>query len=198
MVSQPRSPKELFWVFTFIAIQGFGGVMTIIQREMVEKRKWFTQEQFVQDWAVAQILPGPNVMNVALVLGNRFFGWRGALAAAAGLLAFPLILIIALSIGYRHVADIPSVAGALRGLGLATAGMIAATAAKMLIGLKNHPFSQWGAGLVAVLAFLAVAAFKVPLIYVVLALGLPSCLLLAFMLKRQLGSEIKVLPKEMP
>ena len=46
--------------FTFLALQGFGGVLTVVQRELVDKKQWMTLDEFVEDWAVAQMLPGPT------------------------------------------------------------------------------------------------------------------------------------------
>ncbi|MCS6811018.1 MAG: chromate transporter, partial [Tepidimonas sp.] len=92
-VATPRSPMQLFWAFTWLALQGFGGVLAVAQRELVQRRQWLTREQFVHDWAVAQLLPGPNVVNLALMIGGRQFGWRGALAALAGMLLAPLVLL---------------------------------------------------------------------------------------------------------
>ncbi|MCY7306315.1 MAG: chromate transporter, partial [Rhodoferax sp.] len=74
----PGSLTELFWAFTWLALQGFGGVLAVVQRELVERRQWLTLEEFVDEWSVAQILPGPNVINLALMLGGRYFGVRGA------------------------------------------------------------------------------------------------------------------------
>ena len=79
----PRSVRELFLAFSWLALQGFGGVLAVAQRELVEKKRWLTREEFTQEWAVAQIMPGPNVINMAIVLGGRHFGWRGALASVA-------------------------------------------------------------------------------------------------------------------
>ncbi|MCB1998757.1 MAG: chromate transporter, partial [Rhodoferax sp.] len=124
----PRSPADLFWSCSAIALQGFGGVLAVVQRELVERRGWLTREQFVEDWAVAQILPGPNVVNLALVLGDRHFGVRGALAAVAGMLLFPLGLLVAIAVGFSAVASLPAAQGALRGMGLVAAGLIAGTA----------------------------------------------------------------------
>ena len=77
---QPRSPADLFWSFTWLALQGFGGVLAVVQRELVEKKRWMTNEEFVEDWAVAQIMPGPNVVNLSLVTADRTFGCRAPLA----------------------------------------------------------------------------------------------------------------------
>src|ERR1043165_7237153 len=86
---QPESLTDLFVSFTILALQGFGGVLAVVQRELVEKKRWLTPEEFVEDWAVAQIMPGPNVVNLSVMLGDRYFGWRGALAGLAGMLSMP-------------------------------------------------------------------------------------------------------------
>ncbi|GMN78180.1 hypothetical protein GmRootV512_23870 [Variovorax sp. V512] len=67
---QPASPRDLFVSFTWLALQGFGGVLAIVQREMVERKKWLTPDQFLEDWAVAQVMPGPNVINLALMIAT--------------------------------------------------------------------------------------------------------------------------------
>src|SRR5437868_12699613 len=95
---QPRSVGDLFFSFTWLALQGFGGVLAVVQREMVEKKRWLSVDQFLEDWAVAQVLPGPNVINLALMIGDRYFGLRGAIAAVAGMLTVPLIVILALAL----------------------------------------------------------------------------------------------------
>src|SRR3954463_10802635 len=86
---QPRSLSDLFVSFTLLALQGFGGVLAVVQRELVEKKKWMTREEFIEEWAVAQIMPGPNVINLSLMLGHRYFGARGAMVALAGMLTAP-------------------------------------------------------------------------------------------------------------
>jgi chromate transporter len=87
--ARPTSLADIFFSFTVLALQGFGGVVAIVQREMVERKRWLTNEEFVEDWAVAQIMPGPNVINLCLMIGNRYFGLPGALMALAGLLMIP-------------------------------------------------------------------------------------------------------------
>jgi chromate transporter len=81
----------LFRAFNRLALQGFGGVLPVAQRELVE-RQALAHARAVRRAAVAgQVLPGPNIVNLALIIGDRFFGWRGALAALAGLLLVPLV-----------------------------------------------------------------------------------------------------------
>ncbi|RZL92518.1 MAG: chromate transporter [Variovorax sp.] len=172
---QPRSPRDLFVSFTWLALQGFGGVLAIVQREMVEKKRWLTVDEFLEDWAVAQVLPGPNVINLALMIGDRYFGLRGAVAAVAGMLAVPLAVILALALLYAHFADVPQVAGALRGMGAVAGGLIAATGIKLIPALRRHPLG-FGVclGFVA-LVFAAIAIARIPLGWVLLAVGGVTC-----------------------
>ncbi|MFZ2295532.1 MAG: chromate transporter, partial [Polaromonas sp.] len=114
---QPQSLTDLFVSFTLLALQGFGGVLAIVQRELVEKKRWMTREEFIDDWAVAQIMPGPNVINLSLMIGGRYFGLKGAMVALAGMLTVPLILVLLLALVYAQFAGHPGVAGALRGMG---------------------------------------------------------------------------------
>ncbi|HRM93181.1 MAG TPA: chromate transporter, partial [Alicycliphilus sp.] len=83
---RPHSLGQLFWAFTWLALQGFGGVLAVVQRELVERRRWITNDEFIEDWAAAQILPGPNVVNLSIMVGDRYFGLRGAMVAVAGMM----------------------------------------------------------------------------------------------------------------
>jgi chromate transporter len=172
---RPRSRADLFWTFTWLALQGFGGVLAVVQRELVEKKRWLTREQFLEEWAVAQIMPGPNVLNLAMVLGGRHFGLSGALAAASGLLALPLLLVLALAVLYGSVADTPVAQGALRGMGAVSAGLIAATGLKLAPALRSSPMGLAAAALVATLSFIAIAWLRLPLAWVLLIVGGLSC-----------------------
>ena len=172
---QPASPRDLFVSFTWLALQGFGGVLAIVQREMVEKKKWLTPDQFLEDWAVAQVMPGPNVVNLALMIGDRYFGLRGAIAAVAGMLTVPLFVILALAVLYAHYAANPQVAAALRGMGAVSGGLIAATGIKLIPQLRKHPLGfATCLGFVA-LVFAAIALLKIPLGWVLLAVGGVAC-----------------------
>ena len=158
-------------------MQGFGGVVAVVQRELVDRHRWLTQAEFAEDWAVAQTLPGANVVNLSMMVGGRYFGLRGAVAAVAGMLLFPALALIALAVLYGSVSDAPRVQGALRGVGAVAAGLIAATGLKMAPTLLRNPLGAWLGGAIAVLAFVAVALLRVPLIWVLGTLGLGSCLL---------------------
>ena len=174
---RPESPTDLFVSFTWLALQGFGGVLAVVQREIVEKKRWMTREEFVEEWAVAQIMPGPNVVNLALMIGGRYFGLRGAMAALAGMLAVPLLVVLGLALVYAQLSEYPQVAGALRGMGAVAAGLITATGLKLLPALRNSPMGFATCIVLGVLTFAAVALLRVPLVYVLAGLGGVACAL---------------------
>jgi chromate transporter len=187
--SRPETLGALFWSFTWLALQGFGGVLAIVQRELVERRRWLTREQFVEDWAVAQVLPGPNIVNLSLMLGDRFFGLRGALVAMAGILCFPLLVVLLLATLYAGVQTLPVAQGALRGMGAVAAGLIAATGLKLLPALKKNVVGSLASAGAISLTVLAIGWLRLPLAWVLLVLGGLSCA----WAYRQLGR----LPKDM-
>jgi chromate transporter len=173
----PTSLPDLFWSFTILALQGFGGVLAVVQRELVERKRWLTQEEFIEEWSVAQIMPGPNVVNLALMIGGRYFGLRGAMTALAGMLTVPLLLVVLLAVLHSYFADNPSVAGALRGMAAVSAGLIAATGLKLIVALKRHPLPLALNLAITVLGVLFVVVLHLPLIYTLLILGGLGCLL---------------------
>jgi chromate transporter len=174
---QPKSLTDLFVSFTLLALQGFGGVLAIVQRELVEKKRWMTREEFIEDWAVAQIMPGPNVVNLSLMVGGRYFGLKGAMAALAGMLTVPLVLVLVLAVLYAQFAGHPGVAGALRGMGAVAAGLIAATGLKLFGALKTNVLGLRLCMGLGVLCFVAIALLRIPLAYVLLTLGILACVL---------------------
>ena len=170
-MARPGSLSALFWSFTGLALQGFGGVVAIAQRELVDKKQWLTPAQFVEDWAVAQVLPGPNVVNLSLMIGDRYFGVRGGMVALAGMLAFPLVIVLILAALFSGVSDSVAMQGALRGMGAVAAGMIVATGLRLLSALKENVLGTAVCWALAAATFLAIALLKLPLIWVLLGLG---------------------------
>ena len=174
---QPRNPADLFWSFTWLALQGFGGVLAVVQRELVEKKRWMTNEEFVEDWAVAQTMPGPNVVNLSIMIGDRHFGLRGALAAMSGMLVFPLILVLALAVAYAEFASHPAVAGALRGMGAVAAGLIAGVGIKLFASIRQHPLGRPVCMVLTALTIAAMAWLRLPLFWILSVLGGAACVL---------------------
>jgi chromate transporter len=171
----PESLPDLFWSFTQLALQGFGGVLAVVQRELVEKKQWLSREEFLEDWAVAQILPGPNVVNLSLMIGDRYFGLRGALVALAGMLAFPMLIVLALAAVFAGISDLPGVQGALRGMGAVAAGLITATGLKLIGALRKNVMGAPLCWTLASVTFVAIAILRLPLAWVLLGLGALAC-----------------------
>lgn len=167
----PATPGEIFRVFNRMALQGFGGVLAVAQIELVERSGWLTREEFVESLAISQVLPGPNVCNLSLMVGDRFFGWRGAFAALGGMMAVPLLIVVALAALYSHWAHLPAVAGALRGMGAVAAGLVIATAIKLGWALRASPLGRPILVALGGATFCAVIVWRVPLVWVVAILG---------------------------
>ncbi len=181
----PRSLAELFLAFNRLALQGFGGVLPIAQRELVERRGWLTKAEFVELLSVGQVLPGPNVVNLALMYGDRCFGWRGALAACAGMLLLPLGIVIAAAVLYQQLASQPMVAGALRGMGAVAAALVLSTGVKLAGALGRNPLGL-KVGLVYALATAGmVGGLRWPMVAVIAGLGGLSMAHVAWILHRR-------------
>jgi chromate transporter len=174
---RPESLTDLFVSFTLLALQGFGGVLAVVQRELVERKRWLTHDEFIEDWAVAQIMPGPNVVNLSMMVGARYFGFRGAMAAVAGLIALPLVLVLLLAVLHDRFADSPAVAGALRGMAAVSAGLIAAVGLKLSAALVRNPIPLAWSGVIGALGFVLVALLHWPLFFALLGLGGLGCVL---------------------
>ena len=169
--SQPHSLSDIFFTFNALALQGFGGVLSVAQRVLVEQKRWLTQAQFVEILSMGQILPGPNVVNMSLMVGDRHFGWRGALAALGGMLLLPMVIVLMLTALYTQFADQALASGALRGMGAVAAGLILATGFKLLASLKTNVLGLPVCLILAALTFVAVAVLRWPLVWVLLGLG---------------------------
>ena len=180
----PRSLADLFFSFNRLALQGFGGVLAVAQVELVENKRWLTREQFVELLSASQVLPGPNVVNLALMLGDRWFGTRGAVAALAGLVLVPLAIVMALTLVYDRFAGVPAVAGALRGMGAVAAGLVLVTALKLIGTLRGNRMGLLACGVIAAVTFAAIALARVPLVWVILCLGPLVCAFAWWRLRR--------------
>ena len=175
--SRPKSLPDLFLTLTWLALQGFGGVLAVVQQGLVERKGWLTREEFVEEWAVAQIMPGPNVVNLCLIVGARYFGWRGALVALAGMLCVPTLVVLALAVAYARYGAHPLASGALRGMGAVAAGLILASGLRLAAALKSNPLGVPLCILLGVVSFVGIAILRLPLIYLLCGPGVVACLL---------------------
>lgn len=115
--------REIFFAFFRITMLAFGGAIAWVHRGLVVDRKWLTEHEFAETLALCQFMPGPNITNFAVVLGMRFRGIRGALAALTALIAPPTFILIVVGALYNHIAGVAAIRGALNGLSAAAAGL---------------------------------------------------------------------------
>jgi chromate transporter len=119
----------------------FGGAVAWVHRALVVDRKWLTEHEFAETLSLCQFLPGPNITNFAVVVGMRWRGARGAIAALVALIVPPTIILIFLGALYERVSGVPAVRGALNGLSAAAAGLFVVLLVKLIQNLvKSRPF----------------------------------------------------------
>lgn len=157
------SPLELFLAFSQLALSGFGGVLPWAHRTLVEKKGWLTQREFVETLAMGQLLPGPNIGNMAVMIGYRYAGYAGVAAAFGGLVCGPFLIMIAAGMLYTNYGTQPLIQQALSGMSSVAAGLVLATGLKMTATLKRH----WRPWLFVALALAGVGALRWPLLAVV-------------------------------
>src|SRR5436190_6500533 len=97
---------ELFIAFAKMSLAGFGGVLVWARRSIVDQHRWMTAEEFNESFALCHFLPGPNVVNRSVVFGARFRGVPGAIAALAGLVGPPVIIVTVLAALYARYGEV--------------------------------------------------------------------------------------------
>jgi chromate transporter len=178
---RPPGPAELLLAFSTASISGFGGVLPFARRMVVEQRRWMTAEEFNDAFALCQFLPGPNIVNFAVVFGARFGGGRGAALALLGVLGPPMVVVMILGALYARFGEVAALQRALAGLAAAAAGLIIAVSAKMAAPV----FREWRdpAPFVALAIFGAIGLARLPLPFV-LAAAVPASIGLAWWWRR--------------
>ena len=173
---RPPTVAELYRGFFHAGARGFGGVLPWARRMLVDERRWLTAAEFTDLFSLCNFLPGPNTINMTIIVGARFQGPRGSLAALAGILTLPVVAVLALALLYDRFGQLPGIDAFLRGLGAAAGGLVLATGLRMAVPLGRTP---------RVLAFLlvtfaAIALRRWPLVPVLLALA-PASVLVAWL-----------------
>jgi chromate transporter len=178
---QPAIPhpsrSALFTTFALIALFGFGGVLVWSRRMLVEERKWLTPIEFNEAYALCQFLPGPNVINLAVVFGRLIAGVTGSLLALTGLLVPPLIIVSIMALLYARFGQAPEGQRMLRAVAAAAAGLVLGTCAKMARPLLQDRL--WIAPLLAFATFVLIGILRWPL-YLALGLLVPLSILIAW------------------
>ena len=171
---------ELFRGFATIGLLGFGGVAAISRHIIVEKSQWLSEKEYATILGMGQVLPGPNVVNASVVIGDRFQGVKGSLISVLGLMVPPICILLILASLYDNFSHLPGVNVALIGGAAAAAGMIIGTGLKMAQKIKPG-VAGW---LIIVAALVSILVLKWPLVYVVLGL-IPSALALTYWLSKK-------------
>ncbi len=164
--SPPGIPSlsELFISFIIVSVSGFGGALPWARRMIVEQKHWMTTEEFNEAFALAQFLPGPNVVNFSVVFGSRFGGAAGAAVALSGLMGPPLVIVTVLAMLYAQFGELEILGRILSGITAAAAGLLIAVVGKMALPLFTKRWT-W-APAIAILAFAGVAIMRWPLPWV--------------------------------
>ncbi len=174
-------PTELFAAFAKMALCGFGGVLAWSRRVIVQERGWLTAEEFNEQLALCQVLPGGNILNFSVMYGSRCAGVAGALAALLGLIGPPMVLMIVAGILYRHYGALPALRGMFASLAAAAAGLLIATATQMVRSTFKDRLRP--AHLVTLAAFVGAGVLRWPLL-LVMAVLLPISVALAWWKRR--------------
>ena len=161
--------RALFLGFSSVGLSGFGGVLPFARRMLVEEKCWMTAEEFNTQLGLCQFLPGPNVVNLAVLVGKRYQGWRGAFLAPLGLMLGPMLIVLLLGVAYDHWGRHPVAQAMLRGVAATGAGLLFAMAWRMGLALKERwfflPFTLLTVGLLVFLHW------SMPLVMLVGLLG---------------------------
>jgi chromate transporter len=160
------SLSTLFFGFLKVGLSGFGGVLPFARRMIVEERRWLTEAEFLDVLSLSQFLPGPNIVNVSVIIGRRFQGVAGSLAATGGLMLMPLVIVLTLATIYGRFAQIDAVRNALDGMSASASGLILATALKLARPIRSF---AWQIAICAVV-FAAIALVRVPLLWVLVVI----------------------------
>ncbi len=171
---------EIFTAFFTLSISGFGGVLPWARTVLVERRRWIAPEEFTDLLALGSFLPGPNIVNVSVMVGARFHGPAGSAAALAGLLGAPIAIVLAASALYTRYREQFALDGMIDAVGAAAAGLFVAMALKLARPLLQQPAAR---AVFAGLAFTGVGVFRFPLHWVLLALA-PLSIAAAWRMRR--------------
>jgi chromate transporter len=183
--SPPPGLIALFIAFAKISLAGFGGVLVWARRGIVDQHHWLTADEFNETYALCHFLPGPNVVNLSVVFGSRFRGIPGGIAAFAGLLGPPMVIVTMLAALYAHFGEIDALRRILAGVSCAAVGLLISAVFRMMMPLiKRRDL----VGLVLLVAvFIAIGLLRLPL-QAVLLVAIPLSLGVTFAMRRRATS----------
>src|ERR1700724_1265034 len=178
--STPPGLIALFVAFAKMSLAGFGGVLVWARRGIVDQHRWMTANEFNETFALCHFLPGPNVVNLSVVFGSRFRGIPGALAAFAGLLGPPVVIVTVLAALYARYGEIDTLRRILAGVSCAAVGLLLSAVCRMMMPLIKR---RDVVGLVILVAvFVAIGLLRLPL-PAVLLVAMPLSIAVPFAMR---------------
>jgi chromate transporter len=180
--STPPSLIALFVAFAKMSLAGFGGVLVWARRGIVDQHRWMTADEFNETFALCHFLPGPNIVNLTFVFGSRFRGLAGAIAAFAGLVGPPVVIVTILAALYQRYGEIDALRRILAGVSCAAIGLLIATVFRMMLPLIKRRDVVGLAVLLAV--FVAIGLLRLPLPSVLLV-AIPLSIVITYAMRRR-------------
>src|SRR6202790_4490580 len=178
----PPGLIALFVAFAKMSLAGFGGVMVWARRGIVDQHRWMTADEFNETYALCHFLPGPNVVNLSVVFGSRFRGIAGGIAAFAGLLGPPIVIVTILAALYVRFGEIDVLRRILAGVSCAAVGLLISAVFRMMMPLIKRR-DLVGLAMLAVV-FAAIGLAPLPLA-AVLVVAIPLSIAISFALRRR-------------
>lgn len=167
---------EMFAVFGRIGLTSFGGGLSAwIYREVVDRRHWLTEDEFLAGLTLSQILPGPNVINISIYIGQRLRGTMGSLTAALALLLPPMVVVVLLLALFRNFGDVVWLHDLLEGIAAAAIGLTFSVGYR---AARHATMTNRWAPAILALVFVMIGVLRWPLIPVVLCVA-PLAVLVA-------------------
>jgi chromate transporter len=185
LATAPPSLIALFLAFARMSLAGFGGVLVFARRAIVEQHRWMTADEFNETFALCHFLPGPNIVNLSMVFGSRLRGIAGGIAAFAGLLLPPTLIMTVLAIAYARFGDIEVLRRILAGISCAAVGLLIAVVFRMMTPLlkRADPFAV----ILMLGVFLAIGVLRLPL-QAVLLVAIPVSVGVTYFLRRKVAA----------
>jgi chromate transporter len=183
--STPPGLTVLFVAFARMSLAGFGGVLVFARRAIVDQHRWMSADEFNETFALCHFLPGPNIVNLSVVFGSRFRGVAGAIAAFAGLVGPPVVIVTILAVLYARFGEVDALRRILAGVSCAAVGLLFAVVFRMvmpLIGRRDL------VGLVVLAAvFIAIGVVRLPLAAVLLV-AIPLSVAITLAMRRRVAA----------
>ena len=167
----PTSLFKLFTTFFRIGLFTFGGgyaMIPLIERDVVERNGWLDKDMFVDLLAVAQSAPGVFAVNMAVFIGNKVRGRRGALTAAFGCVLPSVLIILLIALFFRQFRHIEVVNNVFMGIRPVVVALIAVP----VFNLAKSARIGWGSVWIPLLSALLIVALGVSPVYVIIVAGI--------------------------